>query len=111
MNNHLSNFARHRLRRRKTDTAHIAAQLAPLEEQKKLAVTAGDGNGLDSPLAHQEVGAIVVEGKAGSFSKEIAEAREDTKRRGLEPVVLVILVVILSFIAFVAWQISLMSEK
>jgi len=107
MSNHLSHLAKHRFRRKKGATSQIAAQLAPLEEQKKLT----DGNGRNSSLAHQEVGAIVVEGDAADLSKDLAEVSEGSGRRGLEPVVLVILIVLLSYIAFITWQISTMAEK
>ena len=108
MSNPLSHIARHRFKRRKGDRAQLAAQLAPLEEQTR---SRDDGNGHNNSLAHQEVGAIVIEGDAASLSKDLTEVREDSGHRGLEPVVLVILVVLLSFIAFIAWQISLMPDK
>ena len=108
MSNHLSHIARHRFKRRKGDASQLAARLAPLEEQKKIT----DGvNGRNSALAHQEVGAIVVEGDAATLSKDLAEVREDSGHRLIEPVVLVILFGVLSFIAFIAWQISSMPEK
>ena len=108
MSNHLAHISRHRFKRRKGDASQLAAQLAPLEEQKKIT----DGvNGRNSALAHQEVGAIVVEGDAATLSKDLAEVREDSGHRLIEPVVLVILFVALTWILFIAWQVSIMSEK
>ena len=108
MSNPLSHLARRRFKRKKSDRAQLAAQLAPLEEQIR---SRNGGNEHNNSLAHQEVGAIVVEGDPASVSRGLADVREDSGHRGLEPVVLVILVVVLSFIAFIAWQISLMPEK
>ena len=108
MSNNLSRLARHRFNRRKGDTSQLAAQLAPLEEQKKVAEGT---NGLSNSLAHQEIGAIVVEGDAARLSQDLAEVREDSGRRPLEPVVLVIVILMLIWIVFIAWQVSIMPEK
>lgn len=108
MNNNLSRELRRKLRRRKGDTARLAAQLAPLEEQTKRARRSDDGNHLGHPIAHQEVGAIVVDGHAASLAKELGEVQEGEHRRGLEPVVLVILLLALAFIAYIAWEVSKM---
>ena len=109
MNDRLSRELRRKLRRRKSDTAKLAAQLAPLEEQTKRAKRSnGDGNNLGRPIAHQEVGAIVIEGPSGGLAKELAEVQETEHKRGLEPVVLVILILALCFIVFIAWQVSKM---
>ena len=109
MNNNLSRELRRKLRRGKGDTAKLAAQLAPLEEQTKRAKRSNDdGNNLGHPIAHQEVGAIVVEGPSGGLGKELAEVQEGDHKSGLEPVVLVILLLALGFIAFIAWEVSKM---
>jgi len=109
MNDDLSRDLRRKLRRRKGDTAKLAAQLAPLEEQTKRAKRSnGDGNNLGHPIAHQEVGAIVIEGPSGGLSKELAEVQESNHKRGFEPVVLVILLFALGFIVFIAWEVSKM---
>jgi hypothetical protein len=109
MSNQLSRLIKHKVRRRKGDTAQLAAQLAPLEEQDKR-----------SPLerghashggAHQEYGAIVIESDTQGLSKDIVEDRGAKRFLGMEPVVLVILSVMLTFIAFIAWQISQMPAE
>lgn len=111
MNNRFSRELRRKLRRRKSDTAKLAAQLAPLEQQTKRARSSdGDGNNR-SAIAHQEVGAIVVEGPAAGLSRELAEVQESDHHRGLEPVVLVIVLLALSFIAFIAWEVSKMPAQ
>jgi hypothetical protein len=108
MNDDLSRDLRRKLRRRKGDTARLAAQLAPLEEQTKRAKRSnGDGNNLGA-IAHQEVGAIVIEGPTGGLSKELAEVQESDHKPGFEPVVLVILLLALGFIVFIAWEVSKM---
>jgi hypothetical protein len=109
MNNRLSRDLRRKLRRRKSDTAKLAAQLAPLEEQTNRAKRSnGDGNNLGHAIAHQEVGAIVIEGPTGGLAKELGEVQEGDHKGGLEPVVLVILLLALGFIVFIAWQVSKM---
>jgi hypothetical protein len=111
MNKHLSYLLRHELRHRvkreKSDTTQLAAELAPLEEQK--------GNEARGPGHHdeggshggatQEYGAIVVGNENLRLSKDIMEGRVTSGFLGMEPVVLVILVFMLAFIAFIAWQI------
>lgn len=109
MNDRLSREIRRRLRRRTGDTAKIAAQLAPLEEQTKRSKKSnGDGTNHNDSVAHQEVGAIVVEGHSGSLAKELAEVHEAPHRRGIEPVVVVIFILAMLFIAYIAWQVSQM---
>ena len=99
-------------RGRKGDTAHLASQLAPLEEQdqqaamKQSATVATLKGG-----AHQETGAIVVESRDPNFSTDIAEKPPQERLIEIEPLVLVILISMLVFIAFIAWQISLMPVK
>lgn len=106
MNNHFSRDLRRKLRRRKGDTDKIAAQLAPLEEQTKRAKRSEGNN--HSSIAHQEVGAIVVESNAANLAKELAEVQESDHQRRIEPVVLVIVLLALGFIAVIAWEVSKM---
>ena len=105
----LSRLVRHGTRRKKGDTAQLAAQLAPLEELTK-SKEQGDGiTSFHAPVAHQEAGAIIV-GAKGS-GDEMDERRKDKAPLGLEPVVVVILGLMLAFIAFIAWQISQMPAQ
>ena len=103
----------HRRKKSKGDTAQLAAQLAPLEEQTERAeteqrrITQASGNG----GASQEYGAIVVDNASGNLSKDIMEGGGERTLLGMEPVVLVILGVMLAFIAFIAWQISQMPPE
>jgi hypothetical protein len=108
MSNHFSRDLRRKLRRRKGDTAKLAALLAPLEEQTSRAKGSDGGGNNHSSIAHQEVGAIVVESNAANLAKELAEVRDSDHQRGLEPVVLVILLLALGFIAVIAWEVSKM---
>lgn len=104
MNRQLSHLFRHREKRKKSDTTQLAAQLAPLEEQKKPA--APDRRlGTIQGGATQEYGAIVVGNENVSLHDDIMEVRAGSGFLGMEPVVLVILLFMLAFIAFVAWQI------
>ena len=110
MNNHLS----HRLRRKlsRGDRAKVTAQLAPLEEQTQRAKKSnGDGNNRNHSIAHQEVGAIVVELGGTNLAKELAEVQESDHKRGLEPVVLAILLLALLFIGYIAWEVSKMPAQ
>ena len=111
MKNYISHLARHRSRKRKGDTAQLAAQLAPLEELNKTAQKQGGDaiTGFHDPVAHQEVGAIVVE--ADSVNHAENQRTKHEAMLGLEPVVIVILCLMLGFIAFVAWQISQMPPQ
>ena len=111
MNNHISRLARHRQRKRKGDTAQLAAQLAPLEELNKTAEEQqGDAiTGFHQPVAHQEVGAIVVEADSVNLAED--QRTKPEAMLGLEPVVIVILCLMLGFIAFIAWQISQMPAQ
>lgn len=110
MNNHLSHL-RQRLGKRKGDTAQLAAQLAPLEELNQTAQKQqGDAiTGFHPPVAHQEVGAIVVEGDSINTAED--PRRKPEAMLGLEPVVIVILCLMLGFVAFIAWQISQMPAQ
>jgi hypothetical protein len=96
-----------RKRREKGDTAKLAAQLAPLEEQEKSgAKDEHDFAGaIRHTIAHHEPGAIVVERDSRGVSED---GRTQTKSVGLEPVVIVILCLVLGWIGFIAWRISLM---
>ncbi|MEO7970607.1 MAG: hypothetical protein ABI698_04855 [bacterium] len=105
------NFS-HRLhlgRRKKGDTAQLAARLAPLEEQTK---RASDHqmrtHSLTEGGANQEVGAIVIENRAGTLGKDITDETSTDTFMGMEPVVLVILGGMIIFIIFITWQISLL---
>jgi hypothetical protein len=103
----------HIRKRQKGDTAQLAAQLAPLEEQNKPPAQAQGGTGQPSVNtgASQEYGAIVVSNAAGNLSQDIMESSGAETFLGMEPVVIVILGVMLAFIAFIAWQISLMPAQ
>lgn len=109
MNNHRQH--RHGQRKRKGDTAQLAAQLAPLEELNKSNETQqGDAiTGFHPPVAHQEVGAIVVEADSAGLVED--QRPKQKAMMGLEPVVIVILSLMLGFIAFIAWQISQMPPQ
>ena len=113
MNKQLSYLLQHRSKRKKGDTAQLAAQLAPLEEQKgRDALGQGDSGQGSSPAgATQEYGAIVVGNENVRLSKDIMEGRAGSGILGMEPVVLVILALMLAFIAFIAWQISRMPPE
>ncbi len=110
MNKPLSYFLQHRVKRKKADMVQLAAQLAPLEEQKRpQAPEQGDsGHGAIQAGATQEYGAIVVGSETVHLHEDIMEGRARSGFLGMEPVVLVILALMLVFIAFIAWQISLM---
>lgn len=97
-------------KRKKGDTAQLAAQLAPLEEldSRSAATQLGSGPHLGNSLADPHYGAIVVDNDSLHVPKDIMEGGEEKTVLGMEPVVLVILCFMLLFIAFIAWQISLM---
>lgn len=97
----------HLRKSKKGDTAQLAAQLAPLEEQFDHAATGQ----LGIAGASHEPGAIVVDNASGNLSKDIMEGGYEKTLMGMEPVVLVILGVMLAFIAFIAWQISQMPAE
>lgn len=94
-------FKRRRLRH-KSDTARLAARLAPLEEQPSRITTAAEERELG---VRQETGAIVVDRNSLPVPKEMVESSKKGFL-GMEPVVLVIVGLMLGFIAFVAWKIS-----
>ena len=97
-------------KRKKGDTAQLAARLAPLEEldHKSAAKQLGPG-AQGEALADPHSGAIVVDNDSLNLPKDIMEGSSGGGTfLGMEPVVLVILGVMLAFIAFIAWQISQM---
>ena len=95
---------------KKGDTAQLAAQLAPLEEQDKRTTAQQIGSGPNSSngQANRDSGAIVVDNDNLNLAKDIMEGADERTFLGMEPVVLAILSVMLAFIAFIAWQISQM---
>lgn len=110
MNKQLSYLLQHRVKGKKGDTTQLAAQLAPLEEQKGGAAheQAHHDEGGSHGGVIQEYGAIVVGNENLRLSKDIMEGRTGSGFLGMEPVVLVILGLMLAFISFIAWQISRM---
>jgi hypothetical protein len=99
-----------RRKRKKGDTAQLAAELAPLEEldSRVTATQLGSNPQPGDPLADPHYGAIVVDNEGLHVPKDIMEGGDEKTYLGMEPVVLVILGIMLVFIAFIAWQISLM---
>ena len=97
-------------RRKKSDTAQLAAQLAPLEELDRgvAAKQVGSIPAPDDAELDPHYGAIVVDNEGLHIPKDIMEEGNEKTYFGMEPVVLVILGIMLVFIAFIAWQISLM---
>lgn len=107
MNRKLARLMKHRMRRRTIDTAHLAAQLAPLEELDK---RAAEQQGAHEPArleTGQVKGAIVVDTGNLVLPKDISESGAESSW-GIEPVVIVIVSLVLVFIGFIAWQISKM---
>ena len=100
-------------RRKKSDTAQLAAQLAPLEELDRsiAAKQVGSIPAPDDPEMDPHYGAIVVDNQGLHIPKDIMEGGDEKTYFGMEPVVLVILGIMLVFIAFIAWQISLMPPE
>lgn len=101
---------RSRGKHKKGDTAQLAAQLAPLEEQDKHATMheLAGAQGPDNSRADPLFGAIVVDNDNLRVPQDIMEGGGEKTYLGMEPVVLVILGVMLVFIGFIAWQISLL---
>ena len=97
-------------KRKKGDTAQLAAQLAPLEEldSRSAATQLGSGPHLGDPRADPHYGAIVVDNDSLHVPQDMMEGGNEKTYLGMEPVVLVILGIMLVFIAFIAWQISLL---
>jgi hypothetical protein len=106
-------LTRSRGKRRKGDTAQLAAQLAPLEEldSRGVATRPGSSPHLGEPQADPHYGAIVVDNDSLHLPKDIMEGGGEKTYLGMEPVVLVILGIMLVFIAFIAWQISLIPPE
>jgi hypothetical protein len=100
-------------KRKKGDTAQLAAQLAPLEEQNAHAARKqganGHGSGQNGGII-PEHGALIVDTENLNVLKGLGEGDDQGQGHflGIEPVVLVILCVMLVFIAFIAWKISQM---
>lgn len=113
MNRSISYLIRHREKRKKGDTIQLAAQLAPLEEQKRREAQdqGHDDHGGSQGGATQEYGAIVIGNEAVHLHEDLMEGRVRSGFLGMEPVVLAILALMLAFIAFIAWQISLMPPE
>ncbi len=104
---------RSRGKRKKGDTAQLAARLAPLEELDKTSAARqlASRPHLRDPMADPHYGAIVVDNDNMNLPKDIMEGSGGETFLGMEPVVLVILAVMLAFIAFIAWQISQMPAQ
>ena len=99
-------------KRKKGDTARLAALLAPLEEMHKhAAVTQEPSASSQAPTAAAVFEEIIVDNADLQVPVDIMEGSEGKTLLGMEPVVLVILGVMLIFIAFIAWQISLMPAE
>ena len=102
-------------KRKKGDTAQLAAQLAPLEEQDTHAAALQGANGRSGGAAQnaarliREHGALIVDTDNLNLPRELTEAGKG-RFWDIEPVVVVIVVGMLIFIAFIAWQISLMPD-
>jgi hypothetical protein len=107
MNKRLTYLMHRRTRRTKGDSVQLAAQLAPLEEQKK---NSAQRDGKLQAGAHMEPGAIVVDNSNVGLSEDIVESKEG-KLLGMDLVVVVIVCIVLAFIAFIAWQISQMPQQ
>lgn len=95
---------------KKGDTAQLAAQLAPLEEQDRRSATPQLTAEQVSNKLHEDLhfGEIVIDNDDLLVPQGIMEGGNEKTYLGMEPVVLVILGVVLAFIAFIAWQITLM---
>lgn len=100
-------------RRKKGDTAQLAAQLAPLEELAKASAASKADGVPHSGESHLDphYGAIVVDNENLHVPQDIMEGGDEKTYLGMEPVVLVIVGVMLAFIAFIAWQITLMPRE
>lgn len=105
MSKQFARLMQHRTKRRKGDTAQLAAQLAPLEEQNKAAAAQQVGQAEAQAGTNRERGAIVVDTDHLMLPKDVGDTSEKALWR-IEPVVIVIVGLMLLFIAFVAWKIS-----
>ena len=106
---HIPGHGKHR----KGDTARLAAQLAPLEEQDRVAAKQQPENKAVVTKMQSDPGfsAIVVDKEDLIVPKDVMEGSDEKTYLGMEPVVIVILGVMLLFIAFIAWQITLMPPE
>ena len=97
-------------KQKKGETARLAAQLAPLEEQDRHAAEQQPENKAAVIKMQSDPGfsAIVVDKDDLLVPTDIMEGSGEKTYLGMEPVVIVILGVMLLFIGFVAWQITLM---
>ena len=104
---------RSRGKRKKGNTAKLAARLAPAEELARGSVGVESQTSAPSGGPHPDphYGAIVVDNDSLHIPKDIMESGNEKTYLGMEPVVLVILGGMLVFIAFIAWQISLMPPE
>lgn len=98
----------HLHKRTKGETAQLAAQLAPLEEQNKPAADQQARHAIIHAGANHEIGAIVINNSHANLSADIIDVRKGQTIMGMEPVVLVILGGMILFIIFIAWQVSLL---
>lgn len=103
MSRQFARLMQHRTKRRKGDTAELAAQLAPLEEQNKVAAAQQVGQAAAQAGTHRERGAIVVDTDHLTLPKDVGDTRDAFWH--IEPVVIVIVGLMLLFIGFVAWKI------
>lgn len=109
MSKQFARLMQHRTKRRKGDTAQLAAQLAPLEEQDRAAAEKQVADkSLAQPGKQRERGTIVVDTGSLVIPKNVETEERPLWR--IEPVVIVIVGLMLLFIAFIAWQITLMPQ-
>jgi len=103
----------HARKRKKGDTAQLAAELAPLEEldSRAAATQLGSSPQPGGPQADANFGAIIVDNEGLHVPKDALEGGDEKTYLGMEPVVLLILGFMLLFIAFIAWQISMMPTE
>ncbi|HZG52376.1 MAG TPA: hypothetical protein VEZ40_09580 [Pyrinomonadaceae bacterium] len=97
-------------KRKKGETAQLAAQLAPLEEQDTRAARR-QGAGQNGGRLIQEHGALIVDTDGLNLPRELTESGDAGALWKIEPVVLVIVGAMLVFVAFIAWKISEMPLK
>ncbi len=95
-------------KRKKGDTARLAALLAPLEELHKQAAVTQHSASSQIPTAAAVFEEIIVDSADLQVPVDIMEGSDGKTFLGMEPVVLVIVGVMVIFISFIAWQISLM---
>ncbi len=97
----------HRLSRGKGDANQLAAQLAPLEEQRgdvgRVAISTPTETATG---VMQKNGAIVVGNHNPHLPQDLLEGDKRERFLALDPVVMVIVGLLLAFILFIAWQIS-----